>query len=71
MLKKVKFKNFPSFTRGTLIDLNASKIEYLGETNCIDGILKGVSFLERMPLEKQTLFVQFPYYLTFFLKILF
>ena len=44
MLKKVKFKNFRSFTRETLIDLNASKIEYLGETNCIDGILKGVSF---------------------------
>lgn len=44
MLQSVKFKNFKSFTRETLIDLKPSKIEYLEDTNVANGILKGCAF---------------------------
>ena len=45
MLESVKFKNFKSFTKETLIDLRPSKIEYLNETNVSkDGVLKGCAF---------------------------
>ena len=45
MLESVKFKNFKSFTKETLIDLRPSKIEYLNETNVSkEGVLKGYAF---------------------------
>ena len=44
MLETVRFKNYKSFQRETLIDLRPSRIEYLAETNIKDGVLKGVAF---------------------------
>lgn len=44
MLESVKFKNFKSFTKETLIDLKPSKIEYLENTNIKNGLLKGCAF---------------------------
>lgn len=44
MLQSVKFKNFKSFTRETLIDLKPSKIEYLEDVNIVNGVLKGCAF---------------------------
>ena len=44
MLQSVKFKNFKSFTKETIIDLRPSKIEYLEDTNIFNGILKGCAF---------------------------
>ena len=44
MLEKVRFKNFKSFVKETVIDLTPSRIEYLSDTNVYDGTLKGVAF---------------------------
>lgn len=44
MLEKVIFKNFRSFAEKTVIDLAPSRIEYLGDTNIYNGVLKGCAF---------------------------
>lgn len=44
MLKQVKFKNFKSFTKETVISLEATKSEILKYTNTYNNILKGVCF---------------------------
>ena len=44
MLKQVKFKNFKSFTKETVISLEATKSAILKYTNTYNNILKGVCF---------------------------
>lgn len=44
MLSKVRFKNFKSFQKETVIDFAPSRIEYLSEENVRDGVLKGIAF---------------------------
>lgn len=44
MLKQVKFKNFKSFTKETIISFEMTKSEILSETNVNNNILKGCCF---------------------------
>jgi AAA15 family ATPase/GTPase len=44
MLEKVRFKNFKSFTKETVISLIPTKSEILKETNIFDDTLKGCAF---------------------------
>ena len=44
MLKQVRFKNFTSFTRETIISFDATKSEILYDTNTYNNILKGCCF---------------------------
>ena len=44
MLKQVKFKNFKSFTKETVISFEMTKSEILSETNVNNNILKGCCF---------------------------
>ena len=44
MLKKVRFKNFKSFTKETVISFEATKSYILHQTNVSDNILKGCCF---------------------------
>ena len=44
MLKKLRFKNFKSFTEETVIDLSQTKSEILQDLNVDNGILKGCCF---------------------------
>lgn len=44
MLTKVRFKNYRSYTRETIISLEKSKNEILNDTNVHNGILKGCAF---------------------------
>ena len=44
MLKKVRFKNFKSFTRETVISLEKTKLAILDSTNTRGGILRGCAF---------------------------
>ena len=44
MLESVRFRNYKSFAKETIIDLKPGRIEYLSDTNINDGVLKGVAF---------------------------
>ena len=44
MLESVRFQNYKSFAKETLIDLKPGRIEYLSDTNIVDGVLKGIAF---------------------------
>lgn len=44
MLKKVRFKNFKSFAKETIIDLSRSKLEILESTNTYNNCVKGCCF---------------------------
>lgn len=44
MLTKVKFKNFKSFTKETIISFESTKSQILEDSNTSNGILKGVCF---------------------------
>lgn len=44
MLTRVRFKNFKSFTKETIISLEATKSQILEDTNVSNGVLKGCCF---------------------------
>ena len=44
MLTKIKFKNFKSFIKDTIIDLNPTKSEILLHENVYNNVLKGCCF---------------------------
>ena len=44
MLRKIRFKNYKSFTRETVISLEKTKLAILDDSNTENGILKGCAF---------------------------